>query len=200
MKNAISNVWLLGLVVLFIFLFAGYLAVTINYTKTFKVKNEMLTMIEKQKGVVNISTPTMKNSIIKSGKQVSSNIGSLQTMALYLYGSGYRTTGTCDTITEAHMTEEWYGVKSLGVPDSGSGDVMPDVEKVVSGHKYYFCFSRGKNKNNSVFYRIQVFYKMEFPVIGDITSFRVQGTTADIYNPTCGSAICVCGVGGGSCH
>jgi hypothetical protein len=188
MKNAISSVWLLGLVVLFIFLFAGYLAVTINYTKTFKVKSEMLTMIEKQKGVVDISTPTLKPSIVRSGRQVNSNIGSLQVMCLYLYGSGYRTTGTCDTITEASMTGKWYGVKSLGVPSGGSGNVMPEVEEVVKGHKYYFCFSKGKNKNNSIFYRIQVFYKMEFPVIGDVSSFRVQGTTAEIFNEACPAA------------
>ena len=200
MKNAISSVWLLGLVVLFIFLFSGYLAVTINYTKTFKVKSEMLTMIEKQKGVVDISTPTMKSSIIKSGQQVKSNIGSLQVMCLYLYGSGYRTTGTCDTITESTMTGKWYGVKELGIPSSGSGDVTPEVEEVVPGHKYYFCFSKGKNKNNSVFYRIQVFYKMEFPVIGDITSFRVQGTTADIFNPTCEPHETWCRCSATGCH
>ena len=45
MKNAISNVWLLGMVILFILLFSGYLAVSISYSKVFKIKNEVLTII-----------------------------------------------------------------------------------------------------------------------------------------------------------
>jgi hypothetical protein len=29
---------------------------------------------------------------------------------------------------------------------------------------------------------------MEFPVIGDVSSFRVQGTTAEIFNEACPAA------------
>jgi len=195
MKNAISNVWLLGIVVLFIFLFSGYLAVTINYTKTFKVKNEMLTMIEKQKGVTDIPTPTQKNSIIKSGSQVNTNVGSLQVMSLYLYGSGYKTLGGCDQDTEATLVGKWYGVKDFGI-SNGNNEVMPSYEEAVKGHKYLFCFSKGSNKNNSVFYRVQVFYKMELPVVGDIFTFRVEGTTAEIFNPACkDKTVCTCHAG-----
>jgi hypothetical protein len=201
MKSAISNIWLLGLVVLFIFVFSGYLAVTVNYTKTFKVKNEMLTIIEKQKGVVDISTPTAKNSIVKTGQSVSSNVGSLQIMALYLHGSAYRVTGTCDTHTESsYVGNKWYGVSDLGVPSPGSGkSVTPTVKEVTAGSKdkFYFCFARGKGKNGSVNYRIQVFYKMDLPVLGDLFTYRVEGTTVEIFNPTCDEKVyCSCGVGG----
>ena len=203
MKSAISNIWLLGLVALFIFVFAGYLAVTINYTKTFKVKNEMLTIIEKQKGVVNIQTPTSKASIVKTGQTVNSNVGSLQILALYLYGSTYRVTGTCDTHTESgYVNNTWYGVTDLGVPGKGSsGPVTPEVKEVKPGSnlKYYFCFARGKGKNGSTFYRVQVFYKMDLPVLGDIFTYRVEGTTVEIFNPTCGDDKAYCTCSGGIC-
>ncbi len=50
MREAIGGSWLLGFVVLFIVLFSGYLAVSINYTKAFKVKNEILDIIEECEG------------------------------------------------------------------------------------------------------------------------------------------------------
>jgi len=201
MKSAISNIWLLGLVVLFIFIFAGYLAITINYTKTFKVKNEMITMIEKQKGVVDKATGAEKNSIIKSGK-VYSDVGSLQTISLYLYGMGYKVKGTCDTASSVNAGEGWYGVTKLGIPGSGT-TISPEYEKVSAGKKYYYCFAHGRYKKHkedgasvdySHYYKVQVFYKMDLPVLGDLFTFRVEGITAEIFNPTCGNNT-VCKIG-----
>ena len=42
MKESIGGTWLLGLVVIFIVLFASFIAVAINYTKAFRVKNEII--------------------------------------------------------------------------------------------------------------------------------------------------------------
>ncbi len=50
MKEAIGSSWMLGLAVTFIVLFASYLAVSINYAKAFKVKNEIINMIESNQG------------------------------------------------------------------------------------------------------------------------------------------------------
>lgn len=46
MREAIGGTWMLGVVVLFIVLFSAFLALSINYTKAFKVKNEIINMIE----------------------------------------------------------------------------------------------------------------------------------------------------------
>ena len=51
MKNSITNMWLLSLVVIFIFIFSAYLAITVNYSMAFKIKNEVLDIIEKRKGI-----------------------------------------------------------------------------------------------------------------------------------------------------
>ena len=200
MKKAIANIWLLGLVTLFIFLFAGYLAVTLNYSKTFKVKNEILTIIEKQHGFVDKSTPTTKSSLISNGS-VYSDVGSLQVISLYLHGSGDKTLGSCDMETEVNAGGYgWYGVSNLGVPDSSGGLVSPVVEKAVKGKRYYYCFASVNNEkhgsdshvvNYSLSFKIQLFYRIDLPVVGDFTVFRVEGTTAQIFNPACGySAYC----------
>ena len=51
MKDSIANVWLLGIVMLFILMFSAYIAVTVDYSQTFKLKNTVLTIIEKDKGM-----------------------------------------------------------------------------------------------------------------------------------------------------
>ena len=37
MKDSIANVWLLGIVMLFILMFSAYIAVTVDYSQTFKL-------------------------------------------------------------------------------------------------------------------------------------------------------------------
>ena len=46
MKESISNVWLIGLVVSFILIFSCYIAITVDYSKAFKMKNEILSILE----------------------------------------------------------------------------------------------------------------------------------------------------------
>lgn len=50
MREAIGGSWLLGIVLTFIVLFAGFLAVSINYSRAFTVKNEVLNYIERNEG------------------------------------------------------------------------------------------------------------------------------------------------------
>lgn len=176
MKNSISNIWLIGLVFLFILLFSSYLAVTISYTAAFKIKNEMLLIIEKHDGFTN-KTGENINSVLKSGKKVKGNFGTFQTIALYLNGSGYRAQGTCPT--------DWYGVNALNYATSSKSAFM---EKAQNGKKYYYCFTRLKNNESynakARYYKIKIFYKMNLPVLGDIFTFNIDGTTTEIAIPS----------------
>ncbi len=74
MRQSIGGSWLIGLMVLFILLFAGYIILTIDYNKSVKVKNEALLIIEKYEGL---------------------NENSLTLLNNYLLGVGYTTTGKC---------------------------------------------------------------------------------------------------------
>ena len=45
MRQSIGGTWLFSLMIIFILLFTAYLAVAINYSKSFKVKNEVINII-----------------------------------------------------------------------------------------------------------------------------------------------------------
>lgn len=74
MRHTIGGMWLLQLMVLFIFLFAAFIILTLNYSKTIKIKNEMISMIEKYEGLNDASIELVNN---------------------YLLSAGYNTTGVC---------------------------------------------------------------------------------------------------------
>lgn len=185
MRESIGGTWIMGIVALFIFIFAGYLAVTISYSTAFKIKNEVLSIIERNNGMINgagkITNKDGHNytSKISSGKTIISEVGSLQTINLYLYGMGYNAMGTCPT------EFGWYGVKDLGVPTGLK--VMPlaenkNYEIVKSGERYFYCFYGEKRKSyNTIIYKVRLFYRMDLPVLGDMFTFRVDGTTSEIY-------------------
>ena len=74
MREAVGTTWIFQLVIVFILIFAAYLALTINYSKAFKVKDEALTIIEKYEGISSEAIRTVNN---------------------YLISSAYRETGSC---------------------------------------------------------------------------------------------------------
>ena len=201
MKNSISNVWLLGLVIGFILIFAAYLSVTLNYSKAFKMKNEALLIIEKKNGITSTTGNDTVPSVIKRGHEnVTIPKSALGTINAYLDSNGYFATGLCDNLSG----EEWVGVKTLRYLDGVYDYDNPAKPNV----KYYYCFSKkaranctsGANlsteqchyKNVPYYYDIMFFYKLDLPVLGDMFTFRVGGMTADIYNIVENSFDCTC--------
>ena len=77
MRQAIGSTWIMQLVIVFMLIFVAFLALTINYTKAYKIKNELLSMIEKYEGP-------------NSGEDHSISI-----INNYLKYNGYHSVGTC---------------------------------------------------------------------------------------------------------
>ena len=71
MRQTIGGTWLIQLMVLFIFLFAGYIILTIDYSRTVKVKNETLSIIEKYDGLNEASITLLNNFLLTSGYDVT---------------------------------------------------------------------------------------------------------------------------------
>lgn len=169
----------------FILIFACYITITINYTASFKMKNEMLNIIEKHKGLVD-----HQSNSTKDGRHI--NAGSFQTINLYLRGNSYTAMGNCP-----NDGDNWYGVTDIGV---GTSDITGNgkYESANPNTKYYYCFakidlsSNGKSKTkisqySTIYYKIRLFYKFEIPVLSDFLSVRVDGSTDEIYNPAANS-------------
>ena len=201
MKNSITNFWLLSLVVIFIFIFSAYLIITLNYAKAFKVKNEILTIIETRKGItLDASTSSTPSKI--SGGNVKVPKSALGVINVYLSGSGYKTRGKCSSMGTGGVADNnWYGVKDL---TNKSGPVLSvdDPTKVKSGNeKYYWCFRKRQTycsgscrntKNDTFVYEVLLFYKLELPVLGDLFTYKVEGTTAEIYFTVDDKLTCTC--------
>lgn len=180
MKESISSVWLLGLILVFILIFACYITITISYSSSFKLKNEVLTIIQKHHGLTSKSG-TSGTSIV-DGSTITVDVGAFQTINLYLRGNSYTAQGSCPR--DGHT---WYGVKDLyDAADANRGNAV--IEEAQDNTKYYYCVSKydaaiNKSKFKSVYYKVRLFYKFELPVLSEFLSVKVEGMTDEIYNP-----------------
>lgn len=75
MKESVGALGLTNIVIVFIILFSGYLCVSINNTKAYNVKNEIINIIQKHNGV---------------------NESTLDEIRDYMNKVGYRSMGNCD--------------------------------------------------------------------------------------------------------
>lgn len=172
MKGAIANVWFIGIMVTFIFLFSAYIIVTVEYSKSLKYKNVVLNIIEENSGMINNSAVQTKSSIVIPGKTVKNPKGTIQKINVYLAGSGYSAMGVCPT-DDGYI---WYGVDDL------STELTPSIKRAEKNKKYYYCFAKFKNSNkNTNYYKIRLYYKFQLPVAGFEAAFKIDGTTKDIY-------------------
>ena len=100
MRESIGSTWVLQLIILFILLFVGFLTLSLNYSKSYKVKNEVLTIIEKYEGLSSDSVKIINNFLVQSG---------------------YKTMGKCGA-------DGWYGATDI-FTDTGVLDVATANDK-----------------------------------------------------------------------
>ena len=122
MKEAIGGSWLYVLAITLIALFTTFVSVTTNYTRTYKIKDQIISIIETNDGV----TP-------KTLEQINS----------YLASIGYSSTGKCPTKSETGEDWQSFTTSSTSGP-SGFGDnvnyciykhvlVCSNIEDIVKG-------------------------------------------------------------------
>ena len=184
MKQGIANIWLLALIIGFIFMFTAYITITLNYTASFKMKNEVLKIIEKKKGVTNYAGKSV-NTIFDSKPSISGGTligqtGTIQTINLYLLGNAYTATGYCPTPEKG---EVWIGINEINEPTVANYDKPANKSK-----KYYYCITKIKYGNKAkqalqpYSYKVRMFYKFEVPILTDFFSVKVEGKTMEIVD------------------
>lgn len=151
MRQAIGSTWILQLVIIFMLIFVAFLALSINYTQAFQIKNELTTMIEKYEGV-------------SDGEE-----GTLSIINNYLTYNNYRVMGKCE------------------IGDFGANNLSnPSLVEVEEGERYYYCVRKIDDSTstlpNRAKYRIRIFFHFSLPVLGDLFTFSVEGTTISITN------------------
>ncbi len=160
MREAIGGTWITQLVIVFMFVFVAFLALSINYSKAFRVKNEVLSFIEKNEGITHEQGDTL---------------GSIGYINQYLSNSGYSTLGKCDVGS--------YGSNNL---NNNTSNLIP-ISDSNKNEKFYYCIKKVKsptiNFPDRAYYEVKLFFKFNLPVMGDITTFKVEGQTKDVVNP-----------------
>ena len=153
MREAIGGTWITQLVIIFMLIFVAFLALSLNYSKAFQMKNEMLTMIEKKEGLTTGSN------------------GSIALINNYLAMNNYHVKKSCKIGT--------YGVSDL------RGTTIEQVTN--DGKTFYYCIEKIKSPSskhtNQVFYKVNMFFYFNLPVVGDIFKFTINGATNDIRFP-----------------
>ena len=154
MREAIGGTWLFGLVITFIVFFASFLAVSINYSKAFNVKNNIVDIISRYEG---------------------NNCNSRKQIVEYLRDVGYLVSGKCsEKDTNGDGMNDNIGYNLNG--------------EHVSSNKAYYCISSASTMSatsiEKKYYQVEIFFKIDLPIIGDLTSFRINGETEYIFFAT----------------
>jgi hypothetical protein len=71
MKEAMSGTWLFVIVIAFILLFTGIMCMTINQSKAFAVKSDIITYIENAEGDIYESADKLKGGVVDIFKNTS---------------------------------------------------------------------------------------------------------------------------------
>ena len=85
----------------------------------------------------------------------------------YLADVGYKTSGKCDS-------------------DYTGGGTIYEGNKYVYCYKSFETGGEGTDQAYGVYYKVQVFFKIEFPIFEDLFTFGIKGDSIQLYYPKAG--------------
>lgn len=147
MKEAVGGSWITGIVVVFVILFASFMAISINWSKSYKVKDEILAVIERNHG--------MKKSTITE-------------INGYLADVGYRNVGQCPKNDGC-----WYGFNYNNNDSAVNSNPNYCVKKTIIN-------ASAIGHPTMAYYTVDVFFRLDIPIIGDIIKLDLSGETSTI--------------------
>jgi len=172
MREAIGGTWLFGIVILFIALFASFLAYSISYTRAFNTKNEIINLIERNEGYTVCAQGDQENGgecevDNMSDDQLLANT-SVQSQAFYRIkkaGYNYSAGETVDCI-------------SVGHADSVAQPGGYCVTK--------YCKNEALGDQFSVYYKVTTFIALKIPVVEITFNIPISGETRTLYRDSSG--------------
>ncbi len=168
MKEAISGMGLYMIVILFIALFATYVSVTTSYSRCFRIKDEIVQVLEYYRGV-NTDATTKINALLKEGGYVSQHD----------CPDGYSGFSRNETaIMSSYASKPNYCIRKTVVADNGAGAIAGGpATTTVAGIGLY----------NQAYYQVVIFFKLEWPLFREVFSITIKGETQIITNPNDGT-------------
>ena len=158
MRESIGGGWLFGIVIVFIFMFSGFLAYSVSYTRAFNVKNEIINYIEQGQGFTKSDKPV--ENIREQNILLSTTEGKVYNL---ISKSGYDWEANIDSECPSDPTHSnqwnWHGAC---------------IEK--------FCPSTDENLKltNDVHYKVTTFMTFKIPFFGIKFTIPLSGETSKI--------------------
>ncbi len=159
MKEAIGATQIFAICLTFILLLTGYLAISVNHAKAFKIKNYVVGLIEEK-------------------QELSSDV--IDDIETYLTAQGYGTYGECPSPLRMEDTDtEWQLERNgcLGYSPTGSntcGVCIYSMPVVTANDDF---------ENERKYYRVVTFWKFDLPIVNVVLKpFKVSGESKFILN------------------
>lgn len=158
MRQAIGGAWLYSIVIVFMMFMIAYVSASLNYSRAYKVKTQVVNIIEEYQGITNDTTK-------KIAQIISAN--------------GYTTTRNCSEVIE--HGERYIGILNTTKTKANAGSAGEKPQHVcITRTKYQAPGSL----YTDYYYDVSMFFKFNIPIFGDIFTFTVRGETNSIYYPT----------------
>lgn len=166
MKEAVGSIPLFQIVIVFVLLFTGYVSLSINHSKAYNIKNELINIIKNQGGVCTSNNAAEGSNCENFSEQIRD----------YFKGQSYRGTGDCSKLETAEDNVLWVGFNREG---EEIGANAKNAAFCVRGIKA----RSGSELPNALYYQVKVFYQLDLPILGSAFQFSVGGETSRIYSP-----------------
>ena len=166
MKEALSVTTIFQIVILFILLFTAIMALTINNSNAFGMKDEIISYIEANNGnYLNEDKSGLNEEIVEK-----------------LANASYRTTGKCaneeGTKGYSRTGEELTSnenasicIKTIDATDEVDKFLYDELDGMVATSDFV----------KGTYYQITVFFQLDLPVVKQIYNFQSKGETKIIY-------------------
>lgn len=157
MREAVGSYFLTTIFIIFVVLMTGYLCLSINMNKAYKVKNEIINIIQKNNGLDEEALVQIQD---------------------FMTRVGYRTNGNCYNSVEKDNNYDGYGI---------SGNTKTNNKAVFCAKEMTTEYSTSNNTKEqfpkSAYYQVKVFFSIDLPIVRQFFTFSLKGSTKKLYYP-----------------
>ena len=160
MKESIAQSFIISLILFFFGILLLLLFGSINYSKAYKAKNRIITIIEKHGGLNNQAMNEINDSLIKGGYQTVLESDYTKSKCTDLKNK----LGDEKVVKLVYPSEEYHG---------------------TGGRRHDFCIIQvqaGNSTEQRYYYQVVTFMQFNIPVIGGYLRFPVKGETKILFD------------------
>lgn len=170
MRESIGMTWIFSLVITFTLIFAAFLSLALTYSKAYKLKNEVVTIIEKYEGLTTDVKCAKNDKACRDGMNAINRYGSINIINTFLKNSGYTAKGICP--------EDSYGF------DTDKNNIPKNKASRKTKYSYCISYERSESRKKCSYrFNVTVFYDFNLPVLGQIRKYSISGHTNEIHHP-----------------